>query len=109
MLILQATGSKRAINLCDSEGNNIKTIAEGTEVGEASWSPDQRMIAYRLKSVINGTANSGLFIYDMLTGKSTQIAVNIVDAGTSWSPSGKKIAFTELIGMSYNSSIIHLK
>ncbi len=109
MLMIQSAGSQRALILSDTEGNTIKTIAEGTDISGASWSPDQRMIAYNLKSVVNGTTSSGLYIYDMLTGKSTQIAVNLSNAAISWSPSGKKIAFTELIEMNYSSSIIYLK
>ena len=109
MLVFQGSDSKRSMILCDAEGNNIKTIAEGTEVVGASWSPDQSKIAYSLKSASNGSTSNGIYVYDMVTGKSTQIAVNVVNAGSSWSPSGKKIAFTEALGEKYNSSIIHLK
>jgi TolB protein len=41
--------------LCDADGGNRKVIAEGTELGGISWSPDQRMIAYSLKANVNGT------------------------------------------------------
>ncbi len=109
MLVSQRLGSTRRLVLADAEGNISKTLAEGTEVTGASWSPDQRLIAYRLQSVVNGATSSGLYLYDLLTGKSTQIAVNTGDAGVSWSPSGKKIAVTELDGRNYNSSIIYLK
>ncbi len=109
ILISQGVGSTRRLLVADAEGKILRTIAEGTEVTGVSWSPDQRMIAYRLESVINGTTSSGLYLYDVITGKSMQIAVNTGDAGTCWSPSGKKIAVTELEGRNYNSSIIYLK
>jgi len=109
MIVFQGLDSKRSIILCDAEGNTIKTIAEGTEVTGASWSPDQSKIAYSLKLVSNGSTSTGIYVYDMVTGKSTQIAVNVVNAGTSWSPSGKKIVLTEALSEKYNSSIIHLK
>jgi TolB protein len=109
ILISQGTGSTRKLLVADTEGNILRTIAEGTEVTGASWSPDQRMVAYRLKSVINGAASSGLYLYNVLTGKSIQIAVNIGDGKITWSPSGKQIAVTELDGRNYISSIIYLK
>lgn len=109
LLISQAMGSTRRLLLTDTEGSIKKIIAEGTEVTGVSWSLDQRMIAYRLASVSNGTTASGLYLYDVLTGKSIQLVVDIGDARTSWSPSGKKIAVAESDGRSHNSSIIYLK
>jgi TolB protein len=109
ILISQRTGSTGRLLVADVDGNILRTIAEGTEVTEASWSPDQMMIAYQLKSVINGVDSSGLYLYDVLTDKSIQIAVNIGASKIRWSPSGKKIAVTELDERNYNSSIIYLK
>ena len=109
MLISQGTESTRRLLLADAEGNILKTIAEGSEVTGASWSPNQLMIAYQLKSVINGVDSSGLYLYDVLTDKSVQIAANVGNAKIRWSPSGKKIAVTELDERTYNSSIIYLK
>ncbi len=109
ILISQRVGSTKKLLLADADGNILRTVAEGTELTGVSWSPDQRMIAYRLESVVNGTTSSGLYLYDVFAGKSLQIAVNTGSAETSWSPSGKKIAVAELDGRSYNSSIIYLK
>jgi dipeptidyl aminopeptidase/acylaminoacyl peptidase len=109
ILISMWEGSKKKLLVTDDEGNVLRTIAEGTEVTGASWSPDQLMIAYQLKTVINGVDSSGLYLYDVLTGKSMQIAVNIGNAKISWSPSGEKIAVAELDERKYNSSIIYLK
>ena len=75
----------------------------------ASWSPNQQMIAYQLKSSVNGVDSSGLYLHDVLTGKSVQIAENVGNAKISWSPSGNKIAVTELDERNYISSIIYLK
>ena len=109
ILITQRAGSTKKLLLADAGGNILKTIAQGTEVTGESWSPNQRLITYCLNSVVNGTAGSGLYLYDVLTGTSMQIAVNIGDAEISWSPSGKKIAVAESDGKYYNSSIIYLK
>ncbi len=109
MLVLQSSGSKKIMTLCNTDGSAQKIIAEGTELGGVSWSQDQRMIAYNLKGDGNGTAAAGLYIYDMLTGKSTQIAVDIQNAVTCWSPSGEKLVYAEWDGNQYNSSIAYLK
>ena len=109
MLISQGTESTRRLLLADAEGNILKTITEGSEVTGASWSPNQLMIAYQLKSVINGVDSSGIYLYDVLTDKSVQVAANVGNANIRWSPSGKKIAVTELDERNYNSSIIYLK
>lgn len=105
ILITQSTESGRKLLVADSEGNILRTIAEGTEITGASWSPDQMMIAYQLKTVENGADISGLYIYDVLAGTSTQIAVNITTARINWSPSGDKIAVTQYYE-GYNSNCI---
>ncbi|MBU5330928.1 hypothetical protein KQI61_01865 [Anaerocolumna aminovalerica] len=109
MLVLQYNGSKQILLLCDRDGNNIKTIAEGIELGGVSWSPDQRMIAYSIKEDGRGTGAGSLNIYDMLTSKSTQIAVDIGNANTCWSPSGEELAYSQWDGKQYNSSIVYLE
>ncbi|MHA7967447.1 TolB family protein [Paenibacillus sp. CAU 1782] len=109
LLVLQYNGSKSSLILCGLDGSNPKRIAEGAELGGVSWSPDQRMIAYSQKADGNATAASTLYVYDMLTGESTPIAVDVGQASTSWSPSGKELAYAEWTGSQYNSSIVTLK
>ncbi|WP_138752140.1 TolB family protein [Paenibacillus sinopodophylli] len=108
MLVMQSTGSKSVVILCDADGGNQKTIAEGTELGGVSWSPDQRMIAYSKKADVNGVTVNGIYLYDMLTGKTTQLAVDVQHAITAWSPSGKTLVYTEWNGKQYNSNIVSL-
>ncbi|MGO4546100.1 TolB family protein [Paenibacillus sp. 2TAB23] len=109
LLILQTNGTKSKLILSDADGKNQKTIAEGTELGGVSWSLDQRMIAYSEKADVNGTTIKGLYVYDMLTGKSTSLAVDVDNAVTAWSPSGKALLYTEWDGKQTNSHIVHLK
>ncbi|MDR7855175.1 hypothetical protein [Tissierella sp.] len=109
MLVLQDNATKKTLILSDIDGSNQKIIAEGTEIGGVSWSPDQGMIAYNLKGNTNNTIVNGLNVYDMLTDESTQIAVDIQNAITSWSPSGEKLVYAEWDGEQYNSSIVYLK
>lgn len=108
ILIMQSTPSARKLLVADEEGNILRTIAEGAEITGATWSPDQMMIAYQLRKVIDGVDSSGFYIYDVLKGNSTQIAVNTTVSGISWSPSGNKIAVTEFTESNLNSSIIYL-
>ncbi|HWR22368.1 MAG TPA: hypothetical protein VN366_02730 [Feifaniaceae bacterium] len=109
LLILQGADSAIKLLLADADGNILNTIAEGTELTGISWSPDQRMIAYRLKAADNGASGSGLYLYDTATGESTQIAADTGGVKTSWSPSGKKLAVAETDGSGYSSSVIYLK
>ncbi|WP_054956835.1 TolB family protein [Paenibacillus dakarensis] len=109
MLVLQSPGSKNKLILCDVNGDNQKTIAEGTELGGVSWSPDQRMIAYTLKSDANAASGgNGLYVYDLLSHKSSQLAVGIDNASTSWSPTGKELVYTEWNGKQFSSTIVYL-
>ncbi|CAM4208236.1 TolB protein [Paenibacillus endophyticus] len=109
LLVLQTNGTKSKLILSDADGKNQETIAEGTELGGVSWSLDQRMIAYSEKADVNGTTIKGLYVYDMLTGKSTSLAVDVDNAVTAWSPSGKALLYTEWDGKQTNSNIVHLK
>lgn len=109
MLVLQYDGVKQVLMLCDKDGSKLKTIAEGSELGGVSWSPDQRMVAYCMKEDGSGTAAGGLYVYDMLTGKSTLIAADIWAVATCWSPSGQELAYTQWNGKRYDSSIVYLE
>lgn len=102
-------GAKITLALYDTDGGSKKLIAEGAEIEGVSWSLDQRMISYNLKADVNHSAVSGLYIHDMLTGESTQIADDTKNLSTNWSNSGEELIFTEYDGKQYNSSIVYLK
>ncbi len=108
LLVLQYIGSKQVLVISDLEGSNVKTIAEGVELGGASWSPDQQLIAYYSKSEGNTNSVGALMVYDILTGKATQVAVDVEYVTTCWSVSGKELAFSHWDGTKYNSSIVTL-
>lgn len=97
-MVKQTGQTKRALVLTDLEGNEKSSvIAEGTQIFNASWSPDQTKLAY---TVISDTGTSrGLFVSDIKTQKVTQLLTDIdfsPDALT-WSPSGKKILVSAVI------------
>lgn len=109
MLVVQHNGSRISLSLSDEMGENRTVIAEGTELDGVSWSPDQRLIAYTLKDDSGSGAVKALYLYDILTGESDQIAVNIANAVTVWNPSSSVLAYTEWNGDQYSSSIVRLQ
>jgi len=66
------------------------------------------MISYNLKANVNGRTVSGLYVHDMLTGESTQIAVDIQNLNTNWSISGEELVYTEYVDGQYNGNIVYL-
>ncbi len=109
MLVIQSDNTKNTLLLCNLDGSNQVKIAEGTDIGGVSWSADQRMIAYNVKSDGTNAKVSGLYVYDILTAKVTQIAVDVQNASTCWSPKGDKLMFTQWNGDVYDSNIVYLK
>ncbi len=116
MLIIQYQPelNKQTMSVYDLESGDKLSIVEGAELDGiygVSWSADQRRIAYNLKEDVNNKAVRSLYVYDMLTGEASQIAVDVFNLTTSWSPSGDKLACTEWDGTwtRINSSIIHLQ
>lgn len=109
MLVLESDSTKSTLLLCDLDGSNQVKIAEGTYIGGVSWSADKRMFAYNVKNVGTSAAVNGLYVYDILTGKANQIAVDIQNASTSWSPLGDKLMYTQWNDEAYDSCIVYLK
>ncbi|RIX60305.1 hypothetical protein D3P08_01685 [Paenibacillus nanensis] len=109
LLLKQYEGSRVKLVLCDLDGGNAKTIAEGAELGAISWSADQRMIAYSMQTEVSGAAVKGLYIHDLLSDEATRIAADVENAvGSSWSPSGNKLSYSVWNGSSYDSSVVEI-
>lgn len=110
LLVKQYDGSKAKLVLCDLDGGNAKTIAEGAELGGISWSPDQRLIAYSMRAEANGATVKGMYVHDLLSGEATRIAADVENApSSSWSPSGDKLSYSVWNGSSYDSSVVELQ
>jgi TolB protein len=110
LLITQSTKTGRKLHVTDMFGNILRTIAEGVEISGISWSPDQMLIAYQLRTVENGVDIRSLYVYDVLAEVSKKIEVNFSSAETVWSPSGDKLAVSQFSDASYiNPSIIYFK
>lgn len=81
---------KMTLVLCDSEGGEQSTLAEGQQIFGTGWSPDGSMLAY---SVTDGTADTEqVFITEVESGEQTPVLddVHLADP-LRWSPSGKKL------------------
>lgn len=109
MLILQYKENTQALLLSGTDGKNPRTLVEGAELGAVSWSPDQRLITYSVTIEEKGTTNNTLYVYDLSSDKSVQIAESNGTMTTSWSPSGKQLAYTERDDSGSSSSIVQLK
>lgn len=107
--LLQNTGEKQRLLLCDTNGDNAKTPAEGTEIGGVAWSHDRAMLAYSVNEESSDTTIGGLYLYDPASGKAAQIAADVRSTTTCWSPTGKELAYTEWDGSRYHSGIVHLE
>ncbi|MBM7568131.1 hypothetical protein [Paenibacillus sacheonensis] len=110
LLVKQYDGSKVKLVLCDQDGGNAKTIAEGAELGGISWSADQRLIAYSMQAEVNGTTVKGLYVHDLLADNATRIAADVENAvSSSWSPSGDKLSYSVWNGSSYDSRVVEIR
>ncbi|WP_342476968.1 hypothetical protein NYE24_25280 [Paenibacillus sp. FSL H7-0350] len=109
MLILQYKENTQALLLSGTDGKNPRTLVEGAELGSVSWSPDQRLVAYSVTIEEKGTTKNTLYVYDLSSDKSVQIAESNGTMTTSWSPNGKQLAYTERDDSGSSSSIVQLK
>ncbi|SDX55364.1 hypothetical protein [Paenibacillus sp. CF384] len=109
LLVKQYDGSKVKLVLCDLDGGNAKTIAEGAEIGAISWSADQRLIAYSMQGEASGATVKGLYVHDLLSDEATRVVVDVENAvSSSWSPSGNKLSYSVWNGSSYDSGIVEI-
>ncbi|WP_201002230.1 hypothetical protein [Paenibacillus glycanilyticus] len=108
ILVLQASGSRTTLLLCNINGDIDRTIAVGRELSGISWSPDQRIIAYGMRGDASGGTVKGLYLYDLLTNRSTRIAVDVEPVTTAWSPSGEQFVYTEWNAKPYRSGIVEI-
>ncbi len=85
---------KDALIVCDNDFSNKKILVESENISGTSWSPDNTRIVYSISSDDKG--NSGTYVSDLKTGKSTRIALSKDVLNLSWSPSGKKLAICQV-------------
>ena len=96
-LVKHNAETKRTLTLTDLQGNELKTLAECTQIMGTSWSSDGSKLAYTVASESSG--ETGMFVADVKTKKVVQLAVDIqyISDSVKWSPSGKKLLASNLI------------
>lgn len=101
-------GAKSALVLSDADAGTRTVLAEGIAIGAVAFSEDQRMISYYLKKDVNGASNEGLYVYDLLSGTTTLVAVDGEIQRSSFSVSGEKLSYTKYTGTGADSTVLTL-
>lgn len=91
----------RQLTILDRQGKAVGTIGQPGLYGQTRLSPDGKRIAVVKNDPQTG--NTDIWIYDVATGKGTQITNdNQPDNNPVWSPDGKQVAYVSFKD-SYNS------
>lgn len=101
-------GAKSTLILSDADASTRTVLAEGISISAVSWSQDQRMISFYLKKDVNGAANEGLYIYDLLSGTTTLVAVDGEIQRSVFDGSGTQLSYTKYTGTGADSTILTL-
>lgn len=101
-------GAKSTLILSDADAATKTVLAEGISISAAAWSEDQRMISYYLKKDVNGASNEGLYVYDLLSGTTTLVAVDGEIQRSVFSISGEEISYTKYTETGADSTILTL-
>lgn len=96
-VVKHSAGDKRILSLYDFKGEELKKLAEGTQIMGTSWSSDGAKLAYTVAS--ENKSEAGLFVFDCKTEKTVQLAVDIqyISDYVKWSPSGKKMLASNFV------------
>lgn len=101
-------GAKSTLVLSDADASTRTVLAEGISISAVAWSEDQRMISYYLKKDLNGASNEGLYVYDLLSGTTTLVAVDGEIQRSVFSPSGEQLSYTKFTANGADSTILTL-
>lgn len=98
-LVFVRGGQASGTYLLDVDTGRVQRI--GGPVGEPTWSPDGRKIAFsRLKDREHGTSAARLWVMNADGSNERQIVGEDTAASPAWAPDGGQIAFTDLLGIS---------
>ncbi|MFS0727133.1 TolB family protein [Paenibacillus sp. 1P07SE] len=79
------------LSITDLEGREKFGLSKAVQIFGAAWSRDGTRLAYNLINPDKGT--SGLFVADVVTGKVTQVTIELESLSNrlQWSPSGDQL------------------
>jgi Tol biopolymer transport system component len=92
-------GNARQITLFDRTGKEVGTVGPKDLYNQPVLSPDNKRVAVIKTDLSIEKENNDLWIFDIATGKGTQITMSREREGASspaWSPDGSQIAFAAL-------------
>lgn len=96
--------TRKIVNVTQDKLGSVTNRTENNF--NSSWSADSKWISY-IKTLENG--NSAVFLYSMVTGKSTQVTDGIGSAGTTvFSRDGKYLFFTASTNIGLGNSGLHM-
>ena len=119
---VQASGSdpsRASIYLMDIDGRNQRPLVDADGADRAPvFSPDGQKIAFESKAPTQETASAPgstennntleIYVIDVDGSNKTQLTHNEVDDGhPTWSPNGKQIAYSSMVGDIYQISIVN--
>jgi Tol biopolymer transport system component len=84
----------RTLTLFDRQGKAVGTVGDRGYFNNVALSPDQTRVTLLRNDPLKGTTD--VWVFDVATGKGTQITSNKREDGTRtpvWSPDGKQIAY----------------
>jgi len=108
-LVRRTREGEMTLYLADLDGKERLTLSKGMQIFGTAWSRDGTRLAYNIMSADKGA--SGLFVADAVTGKVTQVAVDIESLANplQWSPSGEQLmAATSIMTADGNERVTYI-
>ncbi|PGM55439.1 hypothetical protein [Bacillus sp. AFS053548] len=96
-IVRKIAATKRELFITDETGRKTVSLATGTQIFGAGWSPNSKTLAFSVISEDKG--ERGLFVIDVKSRKITQLSTDLdeIAGPITWSPSGKKILVSKVM------------
>ena len=107
LLIVDSTGTGMALYKYDFKKGIQTKLAEGINIEGISWSPSGERIAYIMVSDDDMMSGGNLYVQDLVTNQTEQIAEEIEYGTTLWDTTGERLVFTLWDGENRNSRIVN--
>ncbi|MFD4707466.1 TolB family protein [Gottfriedia sp. NPDC058432] len=96
-IVRKIAATKRELFITDENGRKTVSLATGTQIFGAGWSPNSKTLAFSVISEDKG--ERGLYVIDVKSRKITQLSTDLdeIAGPITWSPSGKKILVSKVM------------